>query len=359
MKAEYFWRNRQEWLQEHGYMLRPRYMPNWKPSWQGSKRSFFRFEDAVGMGNSHIMDATRLSDSRVVTLKSISKSIHPYETTIAQNFSSQPHSGDPRNHCVPVLEVLQDPQDADIDLIVMPMLRPYNNPRFKTVGEVIDFFGQIFDGLQFMHINRVAHRDCMDLNIMLDPITMYPNMYHPRRINQKRDLSGTAKHYSRTERPPQYYLIDFGLSRKYDSDDPPEELPILGGDRSVPEFQDEGYNQPSNPFPTDIYYVGNLIREDFLQVYSGFDFMEALVADMVQTDPYKRPSADQVVTRFDSIRGALSWWKLRAPLLKKDDPALVRFVISIARGFTTIGYIVRRLPPIPTSEPISTFPTRT
>lgn len=30
---EYFWRDHQEWLAAAGYMLRPRYKPNWIPSW--------------------------------------------------------------------------------------------------------------------------------------------------------------------------------------------------------------------------------------------------------------------------------------------------------------------------------------
>ena len=65
-----------------------------------------------------------------------------------------------------------------------------------------------------------------------------------------------------------YYFIDFGISRKYDPADlPPREPPIFGGDRSVPEFNKS--DEPCDPFPTDIYYVGNLIREDFLQVRSG------------------------------------------------------------------------------------------
>lgn len=32
--AEIEWRDRQPHLERHGYMLRPRYQPNWIPSWQ-------------------------------------------------------------------------------------------------------------------------------------------------------------------------------------------------------------------------------------------------------------------------------------------------------------------------------------
>jgi hypothetical protein len=105
----------------------------------------------------------------------------------------------------------------------------------------------------------------MDLNIMMDAAPMYPVPYHPADTNMKRDYSGRAKHYTRTQRPPKYYLTDFGISRRYNpADGPPLEVPIWGGDKTVPEFQNS--NDPCNPFPTDVYYLGNMIRQNFLHV---------------------------------------------------------------------------------------------
>ena len=43
---EYYWRDRQVWLAERGYMLRPRYKPDWKPSWLGTKKPFIFCEDS-------------------------------------------------------------------------------------------------------------------------------------------------------------------------------------------------------------------------------------------------------------------------------------------------------------------------
>jgi hypothetical protein len=102
---------------------------------------------------------------------------------------------------------------------------------------------------------------------MMDARPLYPNGYHPIQTFRNRNFRGSAKYYTRTERPPRYFLIDFGLSRRYDpKDGPPLELPIRGGDKTVPEFQEEGYDKPSDPFATDIYYVGNMIKENFLDV---------------------------------------------------------------------------------------------
>lgn len=105
----------------------------------------------------------------------------------------------------------------------------------------------------------------MGLNIMMDASPLYPQSYHPRVINKSRDFRGSAQHKTRTQRPPKYYFIDFGISRRYNPENgSPLEDPIRGGDRSVPEFRD--LHTPCNPFPTDIYYIGNMIRQDFLQV---------------------------------------------------------------------------------------------
>lgn len=100
---------------------------------------------------------------------------------------------------------------------------------------------------------------------MLDPGSMYPESFHPMETHKKRNYSGPATYFTRTQRPPKYYIIDFGISRKYDPSEPdPKELPIWGGDKGVPEFQNS--NQPCNPFPTDVFYIGNAIMKDFIQV---------------------------------------------------------------------------------------------
>jgi hypothetical protein len=90
------------------------------------------------------MDATRMADGKFVLLKCFQKSIYPYEVEISTFFSLPPLAEDPQNHCVPVYEVLRFPDDDDKVIIVMPLLREYRDPRFDTIGEVVEFFSQIF-----------------------------------------------------------------------------------------------------------------------------------------------------------------------------------------------------------------------
>lgn len=58
-------------------------------------------------------------------------------------FSSPPLSIDPRNHCVPILDVLQDPEDGTISYLVMPFLRDVESPPFEIVDDIVQFIDQI------------------------------------------------------------------------------------------------------------------------------------------------------------------------------------------------------------------------
>jgi hypothetical protein len=97
----------------------------------------------------NVLDATRIADEAYVGLKKISKSANPYETDIALFVSSESRSSDPTNHCIPVYEVLQVPDNKDLVILVMPFLRPYDDPRFDTVGEVLECYKQIIQVILF------------------------------------------------------------------------------------------------------------------------------------------------------------------------------------------------------------------
>jgi hypothetical protein len=43
--SETWWRDCYRGIEEHGYKLRPRYHPDWQPSWKTSGRDFFVTED--------------------------------------------------------------------------------------------------------------------------------------------------------------------------------------------------------------------------------------------------------------------------------------------------------------------------
>ena len=123
-------------------------------------------------------------------------------------------------------------------------------------------------------------RDVSDLNIMMDPRPLFPHLFHFARPSETQDMKGPARSYTRTRHPVKYFFIDFGLSRRFDpAAGPPRSRPVWGGDRSVPEFHKS--LEPCDPFPTDIYYVGNVVRTILLQVRSGFLRLDRSVSHLV------------------------------------------------------------------------------
>jgi hypothetical protein len=95
------------------------------------------------------MDAVQISDNKFVVLKRTSRAKNPFETEILNQFSSGALADDGKNHCVPVLRVLDVPQEEDTIIIVMPLLRKYNDPGFETIREGVDCIRQLFEVASF------------------------------------------------------------------------------------------------------------------------------------------------------------------------------------------------------------------
>jgi hypothetical protein len=89
------------------------------------------------------MDAKRMKDNITVCLKAVYRT--PKEADIAKYFSSPELLQEPTNHSVPILDVFRDPSAPDFEYLVMPLLRPFDDPEFQVIGEVVDFVTQILE----------------------------------------------------------------------------------------------------------------------------------------------------------------------------------------------------------------------
>ncbi len=87
-----------------------------------------------------LASAVHMKNNEPVILKQVE--INTSEFELAVFFSSPPLSTDPRNHCVPIYDVLQF---GKYGIIVMPQLRQFNDAPFDTVGEVLECFRQILE----------------------------------------------------------------------------------------------------------------------------------------------------------------------------------------------------------------------
>ena len=45
-EPELWWSQHYHWLKENGYLLRPRYSPEWEPSWEKNNKNWVLCEDA-------------------------------------------------------------------------------------------------------------------------------------------------------------------------------------------------------------------------------------------------------------------------------------------------------------------------
>ncbi len=80
-------------------------------------------------------------------LKMVALPGHPdsHELSIIHYLSLPDVSQDPQNRCVPVYDILYNiPDDPQNAIVVMPLLRQLDSPRFDTVGEILGFFQEIF-----------------------------------------------------------------------------------------------------------------------------------------------------------------------------------------------------------------------
>ncbi|KAI0723537.1 hypothetical protein C8Q76DRAFT_794463 [Earliella scabrosa] len=310
--SEIFWKDRYDFLHSQGYTLRPRYKPNWIPSWKTNPtKNILYAEDRLRLkpGRTHLIDATRRSDGRLILLKKVASGSQ--EIRIASYFSTGDLRKDPRNHCVPILDVFVDSQDPAISFIVMPFLRPIDQPEFDTVGSILTCVEQLLEvnplGLVFMHEHGVAHRDCAYKNIMMDATALYPQGFHPiSPLFLPNDLSSLAPVLPRASVAVTYYYVDFGISTTFASGEPNRLVTGWAGlDRDVPELSEE---VPYDPFKVDVFILGNLFRQMFLQKFSNVDMLAPLVSNMTKHDPAERPCAAEAFSHFKQI--SQSTWTL-------------------------------------------------
>ncbi|KAJ7452116.1 hypothetical protein B0H11DRAFT_2074354 [Mycena galericulata] len=345
-RREEFWRDYEPWFREHGYLLRPRYQAGWQPSWVKSGKPHWLAEDSLRNPYPRLLDATRISDNAHVVLKLSNLTENPDEIPILEFLLSGDRMKDPRNHCVPIYELLR-PDLSDVIVIVMPLLYRVQCPEFDTIGEAVECFRQMFEGVQFIHDHNVAHRDCKFDSFMVESTPLFRDMPHPWRARKRRDFSGPPRaHKTRTQLPVKYFIIDYNLSVRYTEPGPHLEPGGWGGDKTVPEFWTE---ELCDPFAVDVYCLGNALRRYFTKSYNldpgkkGFDFMDELLDDMCQDDPKARPTTTEVVSRFETIQLNFSELKLRSRVAAKDE-------LSIPGFFRSIYHWVRQIRVFYTSQ---------
>ncbi|KAH7888240.1 kinase-like domain-containing protein [Phlebopus sp. FC_14] len=317
------WSVEYDYLKGRGYTLRPRYHPKWTlpPGDPDIGR-----EDRILQINPYCLDAAR-ADGTQVYIKKVVKEKHPTEAEIAQFLSSSSLLSNSHNHTVPVIDSFAHSTEPEVLYLVMPLLRPFDEPSFTTIKESIDFVDQTLQGLAFMHEHNIAHRDCSAQNIMMDARDLYPNGWHPLAPRLTRDGKyWVTPQKNRSDANIRYFFIDFGLSTRFAPGEPHFVVGAKGA-APAPELSRE---IPYNPFKLDVYLLGKVFQEHICEAYVNVPFLELLVKDMTAFNPHDRPTAKDALKRWQDICQSNQASSTRGWLHKKDESVPERIVHDIA-----------------------------
>ncbi|KAF8522975.1 kinase-like domain-containing protein [Gautieria morchelliformis] len=235
------------------------------------------------------------SRGRRVILKAVPAS--SMELKVIQLLSSEPLRADPRNHTIPLLEVL----DArEWSIIVTPEWGFSHWERCASVEEYLEYARQLFEGLAFMHQNGIIHGDIHDLNVVM-------NMLENNR-------SGVFDSVPRDFGPcgAKYAFIDFGESHIVRTEDEaiqhPDEVRFHPKAPAPELLKDD----PVNLFSCDVYAVGALLR-DHIKPFGSIEpqspasiLMSSLpykqVIDAItHEEPQRRPTAVEALALFEGL----------------------------------------------------------
>ena len=176
---------------------------------------------------------------------------------------------------------------------------------------------------------------------MMDADVLYPRGFHPVRHGRDRGGSERIVPLSRAHAPVRYYLADFGLS----SQSRAWVTGLDGRDQQVPELSDE---VPYDPYKTDIFILGNMLRMNFynvcdtsgvpaplltelVQVYSNVGFLKPLISRMTRHDPAQRPTSAEAEQVWHRIRPQISELHKSWRLTPREEPWLITVLIDGAR----------------------------
>ncbi len=187
----------------------------------------------------------------------------------------------------------------------------------------------------------------------MDADRMFPHGFHPVKDLLLHDLLTPAPAIPRRDVGVKYYFVDYGISSHFPTGSEPRlVLGRDGRDQDVPELSDE---VPYDPFKVDIFTIGNVLCLEFCNVssfcrsvssrfltssqnYTNLDFLKPLIGYMSRPDPSRRPSAEEALQQWRTIRGEIGivchHWRLR----DKAEPFTYGLILDI---FYVMRSIVR------------------
>ncbi|KAJ7154563.1 kinase-like domain-containing protein [Mycena filopes] len=328
--VERFWASIQPFLLTEGYQLRPRYRPDWVPSWTVKKNRHQQYEDALTIIFISVLDATRISDGKKVILKRIET--NGDEMAIMKHLNTPSMRSDPRNRTIPLLEVIPLPE-GPWSLLVMPYCREFNYPPFHCRNEFVAAMSQFLEGLEFMHEQNIVHFDIAPQNMMMDESRVVPQGSHFCNPRTHTGIWGLFSWNDRCTVPPvDYYYIDFGLSSFYpDGQDTARRLGTL---RTFPTIPELSATVPYNPFKADIFQLG-LTMHKSIDAYPSLEDFRPVADGMTATNPSDRRVPADALAHLRRIAETIAPSTLSEQIWEKDTGLWKKATRAILGGYSS------------------------
>ncbi|KAJ6526252.1 hypothetical protein DFH09DRAFT_1046202 [Mycena vulgaris] len=314
---ERIWAHYQPFLEERGYMLRPRYRPGWVSEALTTGKDIYKCEDSIS-SEDEVLDATRISDGAQVVLKIVE--MKSTEISISMYLTSEPGT---EKHTIPILELIPIWDEPEWAFMATPRMRMCTDPPFFIVAcDFADFVRQVLEGLVFMHSKNIAHRDICTANMVVDASRM-PGGFHFISPCSSDDINflqygnpEVIPHAMITRNeagPMDYYYIDFGLSVQFPSFEARKLVTGACGRlrKHIPEIS---ATVPYDPFKADVRLVGEMLWREFLVYYTGLDFIEPLLEKLCNDNPAQRPDAVRALAFFNCLVSNMSEEELAGPI---------------------------------------------
>lgn len=118
---------------------------------------------------------------------------------------------------------------------------------------------------------------------MLDGSQLYPGGFHPTVPSLTRTATGVAKSLRRCDvEGVVYYVTDFGISTRFT--DPKQPRLVRGNDCQDKEVPELSQWTEYDPFPVDIFTLGNVFKKQLLKVRRSIP-KEALINEIRSYTP--------------------------------------------------------------------------